>query len=293
MNDKLPRTLRISIQLLVFVCIDWLLLVVLDLFSINVGDVTPTLFYQYTPPLLIADFLLYVIFITIMIYFMTQKKNWARILIISYTLIRFTIDIYMGTIFKSTMLIDLFIVIYTVLQIAITILLFSPDTNEWFRSAALRQPNAHLFYGKNNTPNTVISAINIFILLTILFVIINLLEYINYHASPLLPHIANIHNTWFLVKDILYHITLYCLFIYAISRRINWARILFLVLWLADISLYLTYMHYYTSFNNTLNILITIYQPIAFIGFTLLFTPSSNAWFLRKEKPPTTIDSLP
>ncbi|MDF1655649.1 MAG: hypothetical protein P1U34_11110 [Coxiellaceae bacterium] len=270
-----PKTIKIAIQLMVLAFIDIFLILLTSYASFKLLNLTPNTYYTYSNSKLLIDALLYLIIVGASIYYITQRKWWARIVYVVYTLGHVALNYYAHTLSGNTGVVDVLVFCYYLLLTIIITLLFTSESNAWFRGETPKPLDQSQPLKR---PRAVILAIALQIANFALFLAAAVLAYYYYRSvNQPLWHLST-NSTLEILIDTPIHLLIMLVILISLYRQKNWARATYVIY-----VIYRVLFHFYThnlmSYTPLIENLVTGFLVLNFSSLTLLYIPSCNAWF--------------
>ncbi len=128
-----PQTVRVAAQLIVLETIAVIISVTLALTAYYINGTVPKTYYPFTPFNMTIDAGAYFILMGACIYYILQGQHWARIVYTIYSILHALANLYASTLWGATLATDIFVFIYLFLRVISITLLFTPQSNRWFR----------------------------------------------------------------------------------------------------------------------------------------------------------------
>ncbi|MDF1795712.1 MAG: hypothetical protein P1U63_04150 [Coxiellaceae bacterium] len=286
-----PRTIKLAIQLMCLTVIDQLLIVLFAYTVYKVLGTSPETYYTYSTPKMMTDVGLYLVVICTAIFLVSQRNQWGRIFFSIYILGHALINYSKHTLLASSLAADIFLLCYFLLVTISITLLFSPDSNAWFKGKKT-QPVDNIPVRKK--PKTVVLAVQLQLLNIVFFLAAAVLAYFYYRQINQPIWLFSTNSTIELLIDTPIHLILMTTLLIAISRQKKWGRTIFLIY-----AIYRILFHFYThnlmGYTTTIETLVNVFLLLNAISLTLLYCPSSNSWFKfvnkKTKKHPGTNDA--
>ncbi|MDF1759356.1 MAG: hypothetical protein P1U40_02350 [Coxiellaceae bacterium] len=278
MNPTPPKSVGVATQLIGF---SILLALVINLTSYVGHKVVAAPAIQLidiTGFATLSDTVSYFIIMVLCAYFIYQRQNWARLLLVFYLCFRLSLHYLTHSTEALDVLLEVMILVYWALLIIAITLLFSPGVNAWFKGTPACAPQT------TKRPKAVNTALLILILGIVVFIIINAIAYMyfRYEKANAIPIPFN--STISLIIDTPIHLIIMIPILIALSYRKNWARIILIIYVFARIL-----FHFYSgplvAYTPSFEFLVLLFFALNIIALTLLFCPESNRWFHVCQKP--------
>ncbi|MDF1655650.1 MAG: hypothetical protein P1U34_11115 [Coxiellaceae bacterium] len=274
-----PKTIRVTIQLLALNLVAAFFSTISCYLSYKIINVKPETYYPFSGLNLFIDAVVYFIILSTCIYQIRQGKNWARFLYVIYVATHTALNLYTHTLLGSTLIVDIFVITYLTLRVICITLLFTPESNRWFRGEEQLEPS---HYEPSKKPTIVILAIQLQIINMIVFTGTYILAYFYYLSIGQSLWLASMNSAIELFIDYPLFLLVTTIILLGLSRRKSWARIVFLMYVILRLI-----FHFYTynllGYTPLIETLVAIYFILAFVSLTLLFSPISNRWFSKHE----------
>ncbi len=275
MNNPIPKTVGVAVQLLALAAIVFVLFMVAH-FTIMAVSSPPAIFKSALWHL--CDTITYITIVTVSLVGIFRGRRWARLLYVAYVGIRFTV-LYSAHDFSSTnALIDLIVIGYWIIVVIGVTLLFSPESNCYFNDT--EQPPLS---DNMKRPLAVGLAMELQLVNLLVFVAGAVAAFFFYRSIGQPLWYLSVNSTISLLIDTPCHLIIMAVLITAIYRQNAWARIVFTIYVIYRLLFHFYTIHYMT-YPKTIELLVYAFHFLNFASLTLLYCPSGNFWFKHVKK---------
>lgn len=256
-----------------------------DYTTYKIIDAAPTTFYHYSVSYAAIDYLSYIIITGLCAYYMIRGARIARIAYLIYVVGRISINYFTHTIAGANLITNLIIFLYICIQLVTLTLLFSPDSNKWFKHIQPTPTTSSI--NPQTQPRVISVGISMQILAFLAFITFHVTAYLylqhQIRANAISPQNAN--SILMIIIHTLIAATITITLIIAVIKRTYWARAAWVVFTLVQITIQF-YLHLKLKLPYLCTLSTYAYFIFTISGLTLFFLPNSNTWFENSKEPP-------
>lgn len=274
MKPTPPKTVGVAVQLIGLALVTALVIYLTYYLGFKLVARPTTHLEDTTGFDMVLDAVQYYIIMILCICFIYQGQNWARLLGVFYPSFRVIMHLLSNTTTTLDIMQTMLILTYIGILIIAFTLLFTPESNAWFRGTTAATPPS------TARPKSMSVGIYTLSASLLLFILINALAFAFYRH----PHVdagqlrLPIDSSLALLIDTPINLIIMVPALLAVYYRKNWGRIVIIVY----ICVRILY-HFYTvpllPYAYSFELLIYLFLILNIIGATLLFCPESNRWF--------------
>ena len=278
MNHSPPKTIGAAIQMLLLSAILFLLCMVMSYAIFRLTSEASMISNISIIATMTGDVLIYLALMTACLIGIYRGQNWARYLYLIYVCIRFTTHYFTHSISARSSLLDLLVATYWIMVVIAVTLLFSPESNLYFKGKHQRSQPLHL-----KRPPTVTIALQVQLFNLAIFVAGAAAAIMYYHAAGLPTWHLSMNSTIEVLIDTPCHLIIMAILLSAMYKHKAWARIVF-TFYVIYRLLFHYYTTYYMQYTSGFELLVYAFHLLNFVSLTLLYCPSSNFWFRHTKQ---------
>ncbi|MDF1759357.1 MAG: hypothetical protein P1U40_02355 [Coxiellaceae bacterium] len=279
-----PKTIKVATQLLWLNMIAAFLSITSCYVAYKIAGIEPETYYPFSGLNLLLDSIIYFTVVGLCIYNIIRAKNWARWLYVIYVCAHMGLNLYTHTLFGATMIVDIFVVTYLSLRTISITLLFTPDSNRWFRGEEQLPPLSNTEQNQQKRPTIVSLALQLQWINMAIFIAGAILACFFYRNINQPLWTLSTNSTIEVLIDTPIHLCIMTIILIALYCQKGWARTAFLFYFI-----YRLLFHFYTisdlRYPDTIEAAVFAFFILNFISLTLLYCPSSNRWLHQAINP--------
>lgn len=279
MQQKCPSSTSIAVWLIAVALIVMLMVYVLNFINYSLIDVAAVRLQQSTAVTMLIDAVSFFIITVLCTYYIHQGEFWARLLLLCYVAFRLLMHFVDGTTAVFDVLLVVLLHSYVGLLLVAFTLLFTPESNAWFKRSM--QPDTVATLGDCVRPSVVNAAMALVVIGCGWLVVLNAVTYAFFQPVSDSAMMLKLNGLTLLGVDALIYSLVAVVSLIAVACRRSWGRVVF-VAYLCLRLLYQIFRESVIASPLSFDMLVFLFFAFNVVAATLLLCPESNRWFGSK-----------